>query len=133
MVTNNDNLDVQIDLLFQRDWVKIAQIAYYPPGGKTFYSVYLRVTNKSKKKIRTDLRKALLVDDKKAIGASMCLQARVWHIIDDEDPVQDIDPGDFIVRNLVYIIPLNHVPDAFVWKGKGMVKIPQTIPKKVQG
>ena len=127
------DLEVEIKSIHERGGVTIGHVVYYPPDGSTMFSVYLSIVNKSKKNIKSDLSQAFVVEGKRAIGYSMLLQAKQFQIIDEMEPVKVLEPGEEIVRNLIFLIPKNQVPDGFIWKGVGAMKIPQTLPTKDEG
>lgn len=60
----------------------------------------------------------------------MLIQAKQFYPVVKMDTVKVLKPGEDIRRNLVFIVPEKEVPDGFIWKNVGSLKIPQAPAKK---
>lgn len=125
------DLDVVVTEIYPRDGVSTrnGSLVYVASKGQTFFSVYIKITNNTKHNYKTDLTKAYLIKGKTAIKAWLCNQGAHFLPVVAMEPVKVLEPGESITRDLVYSIPKGQVPDAFIWKGVGELRIPQTPPK----
>lgn len=119
------DLNVEAQLLLKVAYTSIGRTQYYPPDNQTMYNLWLKITNNSKKAIKADLTKSYMLEGKEAIGASMYMEGKKFAVNGKKDPVITLKPGETAEYRLVYVLEQDKVPDMFVWKGVGEIKIPQ--------